>query len=267
MHSISENLTFDVPDPALLRSIVESHRPNLDQYADFYRDVHRNPEISAMEAETAKKVAAHLERLGYTVYADIGGYGVVGMFSNGPGKTVLMQAELEALPILEQTSMAYRSVHRMPWWTTASTYDCVPVPDLMLGQHVVPSCAGTVSIRSGPVLVAADSMRIRVIGGPCEGSINPQVCVDPIQLSVSIISRFQEAVTKDIGPDEDATLVKLDKRFVDQCQAAGVPRDPEFNLSVRAPLTNNDGAIAAPVCQLFRDYFADRTSHMAFTRA
>jgi len=45
-----------VPKPQRLREIVESHRPKLDQYADFYRDVHQNPDISAMEANTAKKV-------------------------------------------------------------------------------------------------------------------------------------------------------------------------------------------------------------------
>ena len=358
MSSISDNMSVDVPNPHLLRTILESHRPTLDQYADFYRDVHQHPDVSAMEADTAKKVVSHLERLGYTAHSNIGGHGVVGVFSNGPGKTVLMRAELDALPILEQTNLPYRSERRMidrygnerpimhacghdmnmaallaaadllkaaaqQWKGTLlvvfqpdeeetggaqamvdnGLYDLVPVPDLMLSQHVVPLRAGTVAIRSGPVLIAADSLRIRVTGGPCEGSLNPQVCVDPIPLSMRIVSGLQEAVINEVGPHEDATVAcwgfhagelgndyvayadmlldiktaKSDVRqrvldlvknkFLDECRAAGVPRDPEFNHTIRAPLTSNDDAIAAPVSQLFRDYFAVDAVDMVFTRA
>ncbi|KAL2131082.1 hypothetical protein VTI74DRAFT_5578 [Chaetomium olivicolor] len=353
-----DNMSADVPEVNHLRSIVESHRPELDQYVDFYRDVHQNPELSALEAKTAEKVAAHLERLGYTVHSGIGGHGVVGVFSNGPGKTILMRAELDALPILEQTSVPYRSERRMidrygnerpvmhacghdmnmaallaaadllkaaahQWKGTLlvvfqpdeeetggaqamvddGLYDRVPVPDLMLSQHVVPARAGTVAIRSGSVLIAADSMRIRVIGGPCEGSVNPQFCVDPIPLSMRIVSELQDAVTKEVGQDEDATVacwefhagepgndyvayadILLDiktfkpavrrrvldlvkNKFLDECRAAGVPRDPEITHTVRAPLTSNDDSIAGPVGRVFRDYFTDKAVDMVFTRA
>ncbi|KAK0705597.1 hypothetical protein B0H67DRAFT_637779 [Lasiosphaeris hirsuta] len=358
LDSVSDNMTADAPKRQLLRTIVESNRPDLGQYAGFYRDVHQNPDISAMEANTAKKAASHLERLGYTVHPHIGGHGVVGMFSNGPGKIVLMRAELDALPILEETSVPYRSERRMVdrygnerpvmhacghdmnmaallaaadllkaaahhWNGTLlvvfqpdeeetggaqamlddGLYDRVPVPDLMLGQHVGPLRAGTVAIRSGPILVAADSLRIRVTGGPCEGSANPQICVDPIPLSMRIVSGLQEAVTHEVGPHEDATVacwgfhagepgddyvthadilldiktIKPDirrrvldvvmKKFLDECRAAGVPRDPEFKHTVRAPLTSNDDAIAGTVRYAFHDYFAGNVAEMTLNRA
>ena len=51
--------------------------------------------------------------MGYTVHSSIDGHGVVGVFSNGAGKTVLMRAKLDALPILEETTLPYRSERRM----------------------------------------------------------------------------------------------------------------------------------------------------------
>jgi len=182
-------------------------------------------------------------------------------------------------------------------------YDRVPILDLMLAQHVVHSRTGTVAIRSGPVLVAADSLRIRFTGGPCTGSVNPQVCVDPIPLSMRIVSGHQEAVTNDIGPHEDATVacwafhagepgndyvayadilldiktVKPDIRlrvldivkakFLDECRTAGVPRDPDFNHTARVPLTSNNHSIAGAVSQVFHNYFAANAVDMVFTRA
>lgn len=182
-------------------------------------------------------------------------------------------------------------------------YDLVPVPDIMLAQNLVPARAGTVAIWSGLVLVAADTMNIRVIGGPCEGSINPQFCVDPILLATRIVSGLQDAVTAEVGKDEDATVacwgfhagvpgndyvayadilldiktVKPDIRrrvlglitniFLDQCRAAGIPRDPEINQSVRAPLTSNHESIVNPIDRVFRDHFTSNMADMAFVRS
>ncbi|KIL94004.1 hypothetical protein FAVG1_02566 [Fusarium avenaceum] len=147
-------------------------------------------------------------------------------------------------------------------------YERVPVPDLMLGQHIVPSIAGTVSIRSGPGLVAADSVRIRVIGGPCKNSINPQLCVDPIPLSMRIIQGLQDKGFHAGEPGNDyvayadilldvktvnpkirrPALDIIERHFRDECTSEGVPTDPVFNYTVRAPLTSNDGAIVGPIC-------------------
>lgn len=67
-------------------------------------------------------------------------------------------------------------------------YDGFPVPDVMLGRHVTPLPAGQIAVKPGPVPVATDSLHLRVIGGPCEDSPNPQWCVDPIPLAMGIVT-------------------------------------------------------------------------------
>ena len=75
----------------------------------FYKDLHAHPELSHHEHRTAGRVAAELEKYGLTVQAGIGGTGVVGRLGNGDGPTVLLRAELDALPIAEDTGVDYAS--------------------------------------------------------------------------------------------------------------------------------------------------------------
>ncbi len=76
---------------------------------DFYRDLHRNPELSHQEHRTAGRVAAVLRRGGYEVHAGVGGTGVVGVLRNGAGSTVLLRADMDALPVREATGLPYAS--------------------------------------------------------------------------------------------------------------------------------------------------------------
>lgn len=99
----------DDSDQSNLGSIVKKHRPELGRYEDIYRDIHQHAELSRKEARTAKVVAAELRRLGYEVTENIGGHGLVGVLRNGEGRTVLLRAELDALPIKEQTGLPYAS--------------------------------------------------------------------------------------------------------------------------------------------------------------
>ncbi|KAI0857671.1 hypothetical protein F4860DRAFT_336894 [Xylaria cubensis] len=344
-------------DISLLRSIVDGYRPDLVTYEEFYRQVHQNPEISGMESDTAALVARHLRRLGFEVHTDIGGHGVAAVFHNGQGETILMRAELDALPILEETDLSYKSTKRMidrygnerpimhacghdmnmatllgacallkaaahKWSGTLvivfqpdeeetggaqamvsdGLFTKVPIPDIMLGQHIVPSKSGTVSIRSGPILVAADSANVRVIGGPCPG-VNPQQCVDPIPIAMKIISQLEDEIRREVGPHEDATVacwgfhagvhgndyvayvdflldVKTIKATVrekvlyvikrsieDGCKAANTPQEPIVNFSVRAPLTTNDPSVSGAISRVFKGYFEANAVEMQFTRA
>lgn len=80
---------------------------------DFYKDLHANPELSFHEVKTAAKVAAELRKLGFEVTEKVGGHGVVGVLKNGPGKTVLVRADMDALPIAELTELPYASKVRV----------------------------------------------------------------------------------------------------------------------------------------------------------
>ena len=91
-------------------SIINKYRPDLGPFEDVYRDIHRNPELSRQEVRTANIAACHLESLnGFEVHRGIGGNGVVGVLRNGSGPTVLLRADMDALPHLENTKLDYAS--------------------------------------------------------------------------------------------------------------------------------------------------------------
>ena len=75
----------------------------------FYKDLHEHPELSHHEHRTARCVAGELQKYGFTVQTGIGGTGVAGVLANGAGPTVLLRAELDALPIAEDTGVDYAS--------------------------------------------------------------------------------------------------------------------------------------------------------------
>jgi hippurate hydrolase len=75
----------------------------------LYLDLHQNPELSAHETQTAAKLAGRLRGLGYEVTEHVGGTGVVAVLKNGAGPTVMLRAELDALPVEEKTGLAYAS--------------------------------------------------------------------------------------------------------------------------------------------------------------
>jgi hippurate hydrolase len=76
---------------------------------DLYIDLHRTPELSSHEIQTASNLAARLRSLGYTVTEGVGGTGVVAILENGVGPTVMLRTELDALPVEEKTGLPYAS--------------------------------------------------------------------------------------------------------------------------------------------------------------
>jgi len=82
---------------------------DLDGLAALYRDLHAHPELAFAEHRTAGIVAARLGDLGYQVTTGVGGTGVVGVLANGTGPTVLLRADMDGLPVLEQTGLPYAS--------------------------------------------------------------------------------------------------------------------------------------------------------------
>jgi hippurate hydrolase len=74
-----------------------------------YKQLHANPELSFQECETATLAASKLKELGYEVLERIGQTGVVGVLRNGDGQTVLARADMDALPVKENTGLPYAS--------------------------------------------------------------------------------------------------------------------------------------------------------------
>ncbi|MFC3573581.1 amidohydrolase [Streptomyces yaanensis] len=88
------DLTADLPVPDL---------------EDCYRDLHRHPELSLREHRTAGKLTERLRTAGYETAEGVGGTGVVGVLRNGDGPTVLLRADMDALPVTEETGLPYAS--------------------------------------------------------------------------------------------------------------------------------------------------------------
>jgi amidohydrolase len=340
--------------PATVLAGLDGIRPAIE---DFYRDLHRNPELSHAERRTAGRVAERLRNVKCEVHEGIGGTGVVGILRNGDGPTVLLRADMDALPVREATGLAYASTatardadgHEVPvmhacghdvhvaclvgaahllasaraaWRGTVvalfqpaeETADgargmldgglarLVPKPDAALAQHVLPFPSGFVGTRSGPVLSAADNLRITLHGRGAHGSM-PQAAVDPVVLASSIVLRLQTIVAREVKPGEPAVLtvgsiqagtksnvipdsarlllnmrtysertraamLKAIERIVtSECQASASPRPPEIEPYERYPLTENDGEVTARVREAFSTFFGDRAGTLPLQSA
>jgi hippurate hydrolase len=81
----------------------------LPELAAVYRDLHEHPELSFQEERTAALVASRLTEAGFEVTAGVGKTGVVGVLRNGDGASVLMRADMDALPVREVDRVPYRS--------------------------------------------------------------------------------------------------------------------------------------------------------------
>jgi amidohydrolase len=75
----------------------------------IYIDIHKNPELHDQERETSARLAAEMEKAGFTVQTRIGGYGVVGILKNGEGPVLAIRTVMDALPIKENTNLPYAS--------------------------------------------------------------------------------------------------------------------------------------------------------------
>lgn len=90
-------------------SLLAGVRELLPALRDVYRDIHSHPELSMQERRTASIAAEHLDSAGFDVTTGVGGTGVVGLLANGDGPTVMVRADMDALPVKEATGLPYAS--------------------------------------------------------------------------------------------------------------------------------------------------------------
>jgi len=89
--------------------VLQSLGPLLPDLEALYKDVHAHPELSMQETRTAGLVADRLRDAGYEVTTGVGNTGVVGLLHNGEGPTVMLRADMDALPVEEATGVPYAS--------------------------------------------------------------------------------------------------------------------------------------------------------------
>jgi len=81
----------------------------------LYKDLHRHPELGFQENRTATELAAAMRSVGFQVTEHVGKTGIVAIYTNGAGPTVLVRTELDALPMQEKTGLTYAGTDRQMW--------------------------------------------------------------------------------------------------------------------------------------------------------
>jgi amidohydrolase len=97
---------------AVIETSVENDYPKLDA---LYKDIHAHPELAFQEVNTAAKLAAAMREIGFEVTEKVGKTGLVAIYKNGDGPTIMVRTELDALPMEEKTELPYASHDKTTW--------------------------------------------------------------------------------------------------------------------------------------------------------
>ncbi|MEA1650641.1 amidohydrolase [Nitrospirillum sp. BR 11164] len=81
----------------------------------LYKDIHSHPEVAYQEVRTAARLAKEMKALGFEVTEHVGKTGIVAIYRNGAGPTVMVRTELDALPMEEKTGLPYASTAKTTW--------------------------------------------------------------------------------------------------------------------------------------------------------
>jgi len=98
--------------PAAADPLADQVRADMPSLMNLYRDLHAHPELSMQETRSAGLLAAEARRLGFDVTAGVGKTGIVAVMRNGPGPVLLLRADMDALPVVEQTGLPFASTVR-----------------------------------------------------------------------------------------------------------------------------------------------------------
>ncbi len=268
------------------------------------------------------------------------------MLRNGDGKTILLRADMNALPVEEKTGLPYASEvvmndiqdgvtknvmhacgHDMhvtcllaaaerlaamtdSWKGTlvvlfqpneergggaqgmvdGGLYEMVPVPDVVLGQYVLPLRSGKLGSRVGIIMAATDNLRIRLHGRGGHGS-TPHTTIDPVVMAASVVVRLQTIVSREVDPNDMAVVtvgslqagqtVNIIADFAElqvtvrtintmtkervlaairrivkaECEASGAPQEPDFEELSKFPPTINDETVTKRLAVSFEEFF------------
>jgi amidohydrolase len=95
-----------------IETSFEREYPKLDA---LYKDIHAHPELAFQEEKTAAKLAAEMRAIGFDVTEKVGRTGLVALYKNGDGPTIMVRTELDALPMEEKTGLPYASRDKTIW--------------------------------------------------------------------------------------------------------------------------------------------------------
>jgi hippurate hydrolase len=103
-------------DVARLKAAIETaFEADYSKLDALYKDIHAHPELAFAEVKTAAKLAAEMRALGFEVTEKVGRTGLVAIYRNGEGPTIMVRTELDALPMEEKTDLPYASRDKTTW--------------------------------------------------------------------------------------------------------------------------------------------------------
>lgn len=147
---------------AAAASAAERPDPRLDDLVALYQDLHAHPELSFQEKRTAARLAAEAREIGFEVTTGVGGTGVVAVLRNGPGPVVMIRADMDALPVAENTGLAYASK------ATGIGADGAPTPVMHACGHDVHMASWVGAARELVAMKHQWSGTLVMVGQPAE---------------------------------------------------------------------------------------------------
>lgn len=115
--AILTTCSLAITQSAIASSIHQAVEKDYDGHlANLWDHFHQNPELSLMEVKTAKRLAKELKQAGFDVTENVGGTGIVALLKNGDGPTVMVRADMDGLPVVEQSGLANASKAKMTDW-------------------------------------------------------------------------------------------------------------------------------------------------------
>jgi amidohydrolase len=158
-------LLFATPAIAQADSVRADVAKDLPSLITIYRDLHANPELSGQEKRSAGVLAAEAKKAGYEVTTGVGGHGVVAVLRNGPGPVVMLRADMDALPVAEQTGLSFASKVK------ATGSDGQPTPVMHACGHDTHMSAWIGTARRLAAMKDRWSGTLVMIGQPAEETI------------------------------------------------------------------------------------------------
>jgi amidohydrolase len=142
-----------------LRAAVKADAPYV---LDLYKDLHRNPELSFQEVKTSARLADELRKAGFEVTTGVGKTGVVGVMRNGPGPVVMLRADMDGLPVTEETGLPYASK------ATGTTPEGMTTPVMHACGHDIHMASWVGAARRMAAMKDQWSGTLVMIGQPAE---------------------------------------------------------------------------------------------------
>ncbi len=273
---------------------------NSEKIIKTRRDLHQIPELGFQEQKTSNYIIEYLKNEGIEFKANIAKHGILAHIDTGkPGPVLMIRADMDALPILENTDLPFASTHEgcmhacghdahvamvlgaaslinkikgklkgsikfvfqpaeegpggaKPMIEAGVMED--PKVDFALGCHIWPAMpTGTIGLKAGPLMAAADRFDLKIIGQGGHGAM-PHECVDALEVGTQVVGAIQRIVSRHMNP-LNPTVVTVGK-FVAGSAFNIIPETAElcgtvrtFDREIWASLPERFEKIVRHVCQ------------------